>query len=308
MRYVYEVAKTKSMNKAAENLKTAQPNISRQIKTLEQELGIVIFERSTHGIRLTAKGEEFVGYAKGVLDRFDAVRKVYDGTAQKEHRFSLCLPRATYLSEAFTDFSLTVSGTAEPIEIYYNETNSSEAIRKVASLEYNLGIIRTAAAHEKYFRDLFDELSLSYELLTEFKFILVMSKKSPLASLNEIRYSDLAALVELAHADPYVPTLPYAEIQSEIFHDIAKRKIYVFERGSQFDLLARNNKTFMWVSPIPDRTLDRYGLVQRSCVDNIDIIRDVLIYKKNYSFTEYDRLFIKDVERYRRKYVDPFYM
>ena len=129
-----------------------------------------------------------------------------------------------------------------------------------------------------------------------------------LAALDEIHYSDLAPFVELAHADPYVPTLPYAEIRREIFRDAANRRIYVFERGSQFDLLARNTETFMWVSPIPDNTLDRYALVQRPCEDNCDIMKDVLIYRKNYEFTEYDRLFIKEVGKYRKKYVDTFYM
>ena len=306
MRYVYEVAKTKSMNKAAENLKLAQPNISRQIRALEEELGITIFERSTHGIRLTARGEEFVGYAKGVLDRFDAVQKIYDGTAKKEQRFSVCLPRATYLSEAFTDFTVSISGTTEPVDIYYNETNSSEAVKNVASSAYNLGIVRTAATHERYFLEMFDELRMSYEMISEFTFILVMSRKSPLAALEEIHYSDLAQLVELAHADPYVPTLPYAEIRSDVFHDIAKRRIFVFERGSQFELLAKNTETFMWVSPIPDNTLERFELVQRPCVDNFDTMKDILICRKNYELSEYDRLFISKVKHYKEKYLEPF--
>ena len=307
MRYVCEVAKTKSMNKAAESLKVTQPNISRQIRALEEEIGFVIFERGTHGINLTANGEEFVGYAKGVLDRFDAVQRLYSGTEQKEKKFSVCLPRATYLSKAFTDFTISINQLEEPVDIYYNETNSAETIKGVTSLEYNIGIIRTAATHEKYFRELFDELKLSYEMISEFKFILVMSKNSRLATLDEIHYSDLASFAELAHADPYVPTLPYAEIRGDVFPDSPKRRIYVYERGSQFDLLARNTETFMWVSPIPDNTLDRYDLVQRPCADNSEFMRDVLIYRKNYVFTDYDKLFINEIKKYRETYVDPLY-
>ena len=306
MRYVCEVAKTKSMNKAAENLKVTQPNISRQIRALEEEIGVVIFERGTHGIRLTAKGEEFVGYAKGLLDRFDAVQRLYSGTEVEEQKFSVCLPRATYLSKAFTDFTIGINRSEEPVDVYYNETNSAEAIKNVASLGYNLGVIRTAATHEKYFRELFDELKLSYEMISEFKFILVMSKKSPLAKLDEIHYSDLAPFAELAHADPYVPTLPYAEIRGDVFPDSPKRRIYVYERGSQFDLLARNTETFMWVSPIPTSTLERFDLVQHPCVDNCEFMRDVLIYRKNYKFTEYDRLFISKIKEYKEKYLDSF--
>lgn len=295
------------MNKAAENLKVAQPNISRQIKVLEEELGITIFDRSTHGILLTVQGEEFVGYAKGVVDRFDAIENIYHGITHKEQKFSVCLPRATYLSEAFTDFTMKIGGSADHVDVYYNETNSSETIKNVASSAYDLGIVRTAASHEKYFHDMFDELKLSYEMISEFKFILVMSKKSPLAKLDEIHYSDPSPFVELEHADPYVPTLPYGEIRRDVFHDIATRIIYVFERGSQFDLLARNTETFMWVSPIPENTLMRFDLVQRSCADNNDFIRDILIYRKNYVFTDYDKIFINEINKYRETYVDTFY-
>ena len=53
LKYAVEVAKTKSISKAAENLYMGQPNLSRAIKELEESLGIVIFERNTKGITVT---------------------------------------------------------------------------------------------------------------------------------------------------------------------------------------------------------------------------------------------------------------
>ena len=47
MKYAVEIAKTKSISKAAENLYTAQPNLSRAIKELEESLEITIFNRTT---------------------------------------------------------------------------------------------------------------------------------------------------------------------------------------------------------------------------------------------------------------------
>ena len=63
MKYAVEVAKLGSLNKAAENLMIAPPNISRSIKELEADLGITIFQRSAKGVVLTPDGEEFLDNA-----------------------------------------------------------------------------------------------------------------------------------------------------------------------------------------------------------------------------------------------------
>ena len=74
MKYVAEVAKQGSLNKAAEVLLIAQPNLSRSVKELESELGITIFTRSAKGMVLTPEGEEFIGYANRLI-RY--TRRVY---------------------------------------------------------------------------------------------------------------------------------------------------------------------------------------------------------------------------------------
>ena len=69
MKYAVEVARLGSLNKAAEALMIAQPNISRSIKELEADLGITIFQRSAKGMVLTPDGEEFMDYARDILHR-----------------------------------------------------------------------------------------------------------------------------------------------------------------------------------------------------------------------------------------------
>ena len=77
LKYVVEVYQTKSFTKAAENLYMGQPNLSRAIKELEQSLGITIFRRTSRGIEITEAGEEFVHYAKKILQEVDVVEKRY---------------------------------------------------------------------------------------------------------------------------------------------------------------------------------------------------------------------------------------
>ena len=301
MKYAVEVARQGSINKASEKLLIAQPNLSRSIKELEADLGIVIFDRSAKGMYLTPEGEEFMGYAKAILNQIDGVEKRYKQGIPLKQRFSVSVPRATYISEAFAQFSNELN--TDSAEIFYKETNSSRTINNVLSDEYKLGVVRYAENFDKYFKSMFDEKGLTYELISEFNYVIVMSKDSPLASIPDIAFADLESYIEIAHADPYVPSLSAAQVKKEELPDNVNRRIFVFERASQFDLLAYNNQTFMWVSPMPDKILERYGLVQRECTENRRKYKDVLIYKKDYKLSEMDKDFITQICISKRKYI-----
>ena len=60
LKYVVEISKTGSISKAAENLYMGQPNLSRAVRELEEEVGITIFNRTARGITVTAEGEELL--------------------------------------------------------------------------------------------------------------------------------------------------------------------------------------------------------------------------------------------------------
>lgn len=301
MKYAVEVARLGSLNKAAETLVIAQPNISRSIKELEADLGITIFTRSAKGMVLTPEGEEFISYAQSILKQIDEVELLYKRGTPKKQKFSISVPRACYISNAFAEFSKCIS--EDPAEIIYKETNSQRTINHVLDNDYKLGIIRYAENYDKYFKAMFEEKGLAYEMITEFSYILIMSKDNPLAAMEEISFEDLTPYIEIAHADPYVPSLPLAKIVKDELPDNIERRIFVFERASQFDLLSENPETFMWVSPASEKILDRYGLVQRKCIDNKKIYKDVLIYRDGYKLSKLDKQFITKLCESRRKYI-----
>lgn len=300
IKYAVEVANAGSINKASEILLIAQPNLSRSIKELETDLGISIFDRSSKGMVLTPEGEEFIGYANKILSLMDYVEQMYKKGLPSKQKFSVSVPRASYISDAFAKFSCSIN--ANPSEIFYNETNSQNAIQNILNADYKLGIIRYAANYDKYFKAMLDEKDLSYELIGEFHYLLAMNKNSLLANKENICFSDLSELIEIAHADPFVPSLPLSVVKKEELPDNIKHRIFVFERASQFDLLSENKNTFMWVSPLPDNILKRYNLIQRECFENKKLYRDMLIHRKNYKLTELDNLFITEVCNSRRRY------
>lgn len=301
MKYAVEVAKAGSLSKASEVLLIAVPNISRSIKELEADLGITIFDRTTKGMCLTLEGETFINYAKGILNQIEQVEMLYKQGVPKKQKFSISVPRASYISEAFVEFSKTLSD--EPAEVFYKETNSQRTINNLLTHDYKLGIIRYAENFDKYFKAMLEEKGLAYEMVTEFSYVLLMSAQSPLAKKETIKFDDLTDYIEVAHADPFVPSLPFAKVVKSELPDNIDRRIFIFERASQNDLLSRNPQTFMWVSPCPNEMLEKYNLVQRKCEENKKVYKDMLIYKKGYKLSNLDKKFITLLCESKRKHM-----
>jgi len=301
MKYAYEVAKVGSLSKAAEKLFVAVPNLSRSIKELEADLGITIFDRSVKGMRLTPDGEEFVQYARRILRQIGEMEQLYKGTLQKKQQFSISVPRASYIAEAFAEFSKSL--TDDDAELFYKETNSQRTIKNILEHDYKLGILRYAAPYDVYFKTMLEEKNLSHELVTEFTYRLVISRQHPLAQQERVTFDDLRPYIEVAHADPYVPSLPLSKVVKEELPDNVNRRIFVFERASQFVLLSHNPETFMWMSPLPQDLLDRYGLVEKICPENTRVYRDILVYRSNYHLTDLDRQFIATLSEMKQKYL-----
>ena len=298
IKYAVEVARYGSINKAAEALYIAQPNLSRYIRELEADLGITIFNRTYRGMAPTPDGETFLRYARQVLNQIDDIEKLYKGDGVRKQQFSISVPRASYIADAFVQFSRHID--AEPVEIYYMETNTRKAIQNLLESDYRLGIIRYASEDDAYIQRTLDEKGIACRLVTDFTYVLIMSRSSPLADREEIHYSDLAGLIEITHGDPFVPSMAPAPREEEP-PEGSERSILLFERGGQFDLLCENEQTYMWVSPIPEKLLKRYGLVQRHCQDKRRVYRDALICRKDYELTDMDRQFIEELESSKRR-------
>ena len=264
LRYAVEVAKTGSISRAAENLFMGQPHLSKAIRELEEDMNITIFRRTPKGVEPTEQGEQFLEYARRILEQVDELESLYKPSGVK--KFSLSLPRASYAAFAFS------------------EKNVGDGVS-------NLGILRCQREHEKYFLAALEERSLKYEPVWEFEYLALMSRRHPLAAAPELKYSELRLYTEIVHDDNSIPALPVSEARMLAQKHEKKKKIAVYERGIQFELLCRLPAAYIWVSPMPRETLDRFGLVQKRCRDADNSFRDLLIYRKNYRFTPEDKLF-----------------
>lgn len=296
LRYAAEIEKTGSITRAAKNLYMGQPNLSRAIKELEGEIGITIFRRTAQGVEPTPMGGQFLGYAKTILSQVDELESLYKPQNRQEFRFAVSVPRATYISIAFTDF-LNAAAKNTPMSVHFKETSSMIAIHDVVSGDSGLAIIRYQNIYEEYYLTFLKNLRLRSEPLWEYKMCLLMGENHPLASAADIPYHLLDGFIEIVHGDFQVPSLSVSEISPEARMKSGKKCIYIYERGSQYNLLQRVPGTYMWVSPIPYHILAENHLILKECSVSTMVNRDVVVYKEDHNLTSAEREFLAHVRK-----------
>ncbi len=292
LKYVLEIEKAGSISQAAQNLFMAQPNLSKAVKDLEHELGYSIFKRTSSGVTVTERGSEFLFHARKMVEHIGEIEKLSRRTDGERTLFKISIPRGSYIAGGVTAFvgELPIESG---LDVTVNETNTLRTISNVADRGYNMGIIRYNVEDEGVFYSRLKNNKLEFETLWEFEYVLVMSQEHPLAKKEKIYAEDLQDYIKITHAD--------IENHRELDHKNGgtggkpEKTIYVYERGSQFDLLTNVPTTYMWVSPIPESVLEKNGLIQRVCTDQDNRYKDVLIYRQDYKLGEFDKLFQKKI-------------
>lgn len=267
----------------------AQPNLSKALKELEKDLGFEIFKRTSTGVRVTEEGTQFLYHAKRIMEQLDAMERIGPKSNSDKLRYKISIPRGSYIVDGFTSF-VSELNLEKGMEITINETNTLGTIINVADKGYNIGIIRYQSKDEEYFLNFLKSNHLTHETLWEFEYVLVMSENHPLAKNEVITIDELKKYTKIAHGDL---DLPHDKYSGNAKKNANKNTIYVYERGSQFDLLSNVPGTYMWVSPIPEKVLKKNHLIQRSCKAEDNLYKDVLIMREDYHINEYDRLFQK---------------
>lgn len=288
LKYALEVERTRSISQAAENLFMGQPNLSRALRELEESIGIKIFKRSSKGVAPTEKGIEFLQYARVIVSKINDMETHFSGSGDSVQSFSVSAPRASYIAHAFSKFTSSLD-LASALDLGFFETNSLKAAQNVEEGVSCLGIIRYPASREQYFMDYLDEQGLEHEEIWSFSYLALMDAGHPLANVKKVSSTDLRDFIEIRHGDLVTPYLP--AVKDGMNH--ARKRISVYERGSQFELLSSVRGTYMWVSPVPAEMLESPRLVLRKCEGMEDIYKDVLIWRKNYEFTKLDRSFLE---------------
>ena len=107
LRYFVAVAEELNFGRAADRLRIAGPSLSQQIKVLERDLGVRLFDRDRRSVALTAPGEALVADARAVLEQADLLRRHAAGLSGGEP------VRLGYVSWRPSDLAERVAGVAD---------------------------------------------------------------------------------------------------------------------------------------------------------------------------------------------------
>ncbi len=189
LRYVIEVAETGSMNVAAKKLFVSQPSLSMAIKELENDVHISIFERTTKGVVLTAEGEEFLGYARQVINQVELLEDKYIAAGQIKKKFGVSAQHYSFAVKAFVEM---VKGfDMNHYEFAIREARTYDVIHDVVNGKSEIGILYTNDFNEKVLNKIFKDNQLEFIKLFTCKGYAYLWKHHPLAKKSVIRLEEL---------------------------------------------------------------------------------------------------------------------
>lgn len=233
LKYIVTVAKQGSINKAAKELFIAQPSLTAAIKELEQELGITIFSRTNKGVIVSTEGEEFLGYARQVIEQTNLIEEKYFGQTPVKHQFCVSTQHYSFAVEAFVDVLKAYGGDEYDFRI--RETQTYEIIEDVARLRSEIGILYLNEFNETVLRKEFKRHDLTFHPLFTARPHVFISSFSPLASKEKVTLEDLAPFPRLSYEQGEHNSFYFSE---EILSTCDSAKdIVVCDRATLFNLL-----------------------------------------------------------------------
>lgn len=233
LKYVIAVANAGTISEAAKQLYIAQPSLTTAIKELENELGITIFIRTNRGVILSSQGEEFLGYARQVIDQTNLIEEKYFGQAPVKHQFCISTQHYSFAVEAFVSLIKKYGGQEYDFRI--RETQTYEIIEDVARLKSEIGILYLNRFNETVIKKTLKENDLQFHSLFVAKPHVFVGKDNPLAKQNLVTLEDLEPYPRLSYEQGEHNSFYFSE---EILSTLdSKKDIMVCDRATLFNLL-----------------------------------------------------------------------
>lgn len=223
IQYFVTCAQAGSFSRAAENLYTTQPSVSKVIKAMEEEMNIRLFERYAKGIGLTSDGERIYYYAKLVLDNIEKMQNPVQGT-NKEQLLVSSSPNA-WFSDRFLEFYHDHEQDNLHYQIY--SADMHEIVKRVQDRTDDIGFVDVMKNQFAAFQYYISRNYLEFEPLLQTHVMLYQGKneKSDSGSLKqEIKFSELRLI---QHFPDEFSADHYREIQDQYGNSVSDAETVV---------------------------------------------------------------------------------
>ncbi len=240
LQYVIQVEKHRSFNKAAKVLFITQPTLSRAIKSIEAELGITLFTRSTQGVELTLAGEKFINFARSVTAQFEEISSAQFKGERLSPAFRLSTISSTFVSEAFV--KMCELSKDEPFFRYtLNITRAVNVVDEVYNNQCDIGVIFIGSTHKDLWTNVLVSKGLVYTQLGTTRLNILISNLDTLAKKESVTLDDLAnhTYVYLHPHDKDNESIYYLDYFNLIPNETQKKAILTYDREVAYQLVSR---------------------------------------------------------------------
>lgn len=181
LQYVLAVAEHRNFTFAAEKCFVTQPTLSMQIQKVEDELGVLIFDRSKKPIQLTDIGQKIVAQAKNIVNEADRIKDIVDqqkGFVGGEFRLGI-IP--TIMPTLLPMFLKSFTNRYPKVKLIIEELNTEDIITRLKNGHLDAAIAATPLEEEKI-----KEVVLYFE-----PFVAYLPETHPMAEKKELEVADL---------------------------------------------------------------------------------------------------------------------
>lgn len=275
LRYAITVAETGTITEAAKKLYISQPSLTNAVHELEKEMNLVIFQRTNKGILLSGEGEEFLGYARQVLEQAAILEDKYKGNGGGKKQFCVSTQHYSFAVNAFVD--LIKEYGQEEYDFSLRETQTYEIIEDVAHMRSEIGILFLNDFNETVLRKILKTNDLEFHELFVAKPHVFISRKHPLADRQVIMNQELEAYPYLSFEQGEHNSFYFSE---EIFSTSERKKnIRVRDRATLFNLLIGLNG-YTVCSGVIDKKLNGKDIIAVPLQDEGDMRIGYITHRK----------------------------
>lgn len=292
LKYVVTVAEKGTISEAAKALFISQPSLTNAIKDLEQEMQITIFHRTNKGIVVSNTGDEFLSYARQVLEQANLLEEKFLNAKEQRPRFSVSTQHYSFAVNAFVDVIREFAG--KQYDFILRETQTYEIIEDVSKLKSEVGILYTSSKNEEVIQKLIKQNGLVFQELFIANPHVFISSKHPLAMKEAITLEELEEYPYLSFEQGEYNSFYFSE---EILSTLDRNKnIKVRDRATLFNLVIGLNG-YTVSTGIISKELNGEHIIARP-LQVEEIMRVGILSKKDLVFSRYAKAYIEALKKH----------
>lgn len=294
IKYVLKVAESSSMREAATDLYISQPALSASIRELEEELGILIFERSNKGVSVTEEGREFLVYAKKVLGQYEVLEERYLPGNKDKERFSVSTQHYNFAIKSFT--KVIQKYNPEKYIFSIHETRTRKVLENVRDLKSEVGIVSYTDSNRELIQKLLKEYGLEFTPLMQRQTYIYVWKNHKFAkrktiSIEELKDYPCVSFDQSDDSNFYLTEEAMADYEFD-------KTIKSADRATTMEIIAELGGYSIGSGMLSEEDAILKGLVSIKLKEE-DPLTIGYIIRKGSKLSKYGETYIEELEKYK---------